>query len=217
MEEFARCSGRIRAEANAVEIVRARVSGLVGPASGPATADALGLTSVAAAPAGETRQIAPPRDSGCSAPARGLCGPPKHCPPGYRRREALRRARLPAGARPAASGNRFSALAAVAAAAPVGSRLPRLELLRSGRSRQTANRRLRRQDAISILDIGSGATRRRRFRRKRAPKHPAETSRRTRQSGSGSRRRPKARIRARAGAARRSCRRPSLRRRRRRR
>ena len=59
MEEFARALGATELRANAVEIVRARVSGLIGAADEPVTTDAFGLTRVAEGPDRETRQIAP--------------------------------------------------------------------------------------------------------------------------------------------------------------
>ena len=71
MEEFADALGASALRPFAVQIVRARFSGVVGQTSGPATADALSQTSVAAPPAGETRQISSPRthDAG---PAGGI-------------------------------------------------------------------------------------------------------------------------------------------------
>lgn len=59
MEEFARALGAADLRASAVEIVRARVSGLIGETSEPFTANALGLTRVVEGQEGETRQISP--------------------------------------------------------------------------------------------------------------------------------------------------------------
>jgi formylglycine-generating enzyme required for sulfatase activity len=59
MEEFAHALGAAELRATAVEIVRARVSGLIGETSEPFTADAQGMTRVADDQGRETRQISP--------------------------------------------------------------------------------------------------------------------------------------------------------------
>jgi formylglycine-generating enzyme required for sulfatase activity len=59
MEEFAHALGAAELRATAVQIVRARVSGLIGDSSEPFTADAPDLTRVAEDQHRETRQISP--------------------------------------------------------------------------------------------------------------------------------------------------------------